>query len=317
VHHALIFVGYPRDYRHMQPKASSGLDGYFASYLPGAQLDFFPEGSAMFLPHDTVFLFQMHYSTTGKPETDMTELGLHFADGPPENAIHMSAAHYEDFIIPPHVYDQPTKAKYEFERDARILGLSPHMHFRGSRFKFAAVFPGDEDGAEKPLLNVPFYEFDWQPMYFFEEPIDVPEGTIMKCDGAFNNSRFNPKNPDPNAVVAFGEQSHQEMFIGYVMYETPYDAEEFEPQEVDPAQAIGIGEIITKETLPGMAFKFGPIARIDFHADGVATAGGGVVKGTWTMEDNDLQLVSPLGTYDVFVHGDELIFRDEVLVRLQ
>ncbi|MBI1318538.1 MAG: redoxin domain-containing protein [Candidatus Hydrogenedens sp.] len=317
VHHALIFVNYPRDYRHMQPRSSSGLDGYFASFLPGAQLNFFPEGSAMFLPHDTVFLFQMHYNTTGKPEEDMTELGLYFQDAPPEKAIHISAAHYEDFIIPPHVYDQPTQAKYRFRRDATILGLSPHMHYRGSRFKFAAVFPEDSGRADLPLLNVPFYEFDWQPMYFLEHPIDVPEGTVMQCNGAFNNSRFNPKNPYPEAVVAFGEQSMQEMFIGYVMYTTDYTPEDFEPKEIDAEDVIGLGEPITAETLPGMAFKIGPVVRVDFHEGGIATAAEGIVKGTWEIENDVLTLGGPLGTFKIHINYDELVFRDDVLKRLQ
>lgn len=314
VHHALIFVSYPREYRHLEPEARSGLNGYFAAYLPGAQLKHFPEGSAMFLPKNAVFIFQMHYNTTGKPEQDMTEMALHFHDGPPKDIIKIEAAHYNDFIIPPNKYDHEASADYDFEADARILGLSPHMHYRGSRFKFAANFP---DGTEKLLLNVPLFEFDWQPMYFLADPVDVPEGTVMQCEGAFNNSRFNPKNPNPESYVRFGEQSFEEMFIGYVLFSTPYQPEDFQPREVDTSKIVGYGEKITKDNLPGMAFTVMRRIRIDFLPDGVLSAGEGALKGTWEMIGDRVILDTPMGRHEAFVNNDELIFRGRAARRVQ
>ncbi|MBI1318537.1 MAG: redoxin domain-containing protein [Candidatus Hydrogenedens sp.] len=317
VHHALIFVSYPRDYRHLEPEARSGLNGYFGAYLPGAQLNFFPEGSAMFLPHDAVFVFQMHYNSTGKPEEDMTEMGLYFADGPPEDVIKIEAAHYNDFLIPPNEYDVEAFADYRFDEKATILGLSPHMHYRGSRFKFAANFPEDSGMQDRLLLNVPLFEFDWQPMYFLEQPVQVPKGTVMECEGAFNNSRFNPKNPNPDAYVRFGEQSFEEMFIGYVMFTTPYREENFQPQEIDTSKIVGYGEAITKDSLPGMSFVMMRRIKVDFQADGVLSAGDGAIKGTWEMNGNTITLDTPLGKHDIFVNNDELIFHGRAMRRVQ
>src|SRR5690606_34250272 len=61
VHHALMFVLYPREYRHIQPSAGLGLRGYFASFLPGADPIPYPEDTGQFLPAGSALVFQMHY----------------------------------------------------------------------------------------------------------------------------------------------------------------------------------------------------------------------------------------------------------------
>jgi len=43
----------------------------------------------------------------------------------------------------------------------------------------------------------------------------MPAGTQLICTGAWDNSPQNPDNPDPNATVAWGDQTFNEMFIGY------------------------------------------------------------------------------------------------------
>jgi len=315
VHHALIFVVYPKEYRHIQPEARSGLNGYFAAFLPGAQLTFYPEGSAQFLPKNTMFIFQMHYNATGKPETDMTELGLHFADGPPERVLRTEGANENDFSIPPNTYAHRTRAWEEVDNDGvTLIGFSPHMHYRGGRMKFAANFP---DGTKKELLNVPFFEFDWQPMYYLQEPVDAPKGTRIVADGAFNNSKWNAKNPNPDQWVYFGEQSFEEMFIGYIRYTEPYDPADFAPREVDPEKHPFHGQEITKETLPGMAFRVGRRIEIEFEEDGVLSAGGGALKGAWEMDGQRILLDTPFGKHDAIAHGDEVFFRTRAMERIR
>jgi hypothetical protein len=89
------------------------------------------------------------------------------------------------------------------------------MHLRGSRFIFEALYPG---GTSEVLLSVPKYVFHWQSLYRFAEPKRVPAGTTIRCRGAFDNSRQNAENPNPEATVTFGEQTDDEMFIGYVNF---------------------------------------------------------------------------------------------------
>ena len=99
--------------------------------------------------------------------------------------------------------------------DSWLFELSPHMHYRGKRFQFEALYP---NGTSEILLSTPDYHFDWQRMYRLVEPKFMPAGTRIKATGAFDNSPQNRWNPDPEQEVGFGEQSWNEMFIGYFNY---------------------------------------------------------------------------------------------------
>jgi len=313
VHHALIFVAYPKQYRHIQPRSESGLNGYFAAYLPGARIKPYPDGTGQFLPAGSSLVFQMHYNTTGKASVDQTKMGLYFHKSTPAKTLLIEAAAETDFGIPPNVQDHPIAAAERFRRPIEVHGLSPHMHYRGGRARFIAMQP---DGAVNTMLNVPFYEFDWQPMYFFEEPISLPEGSRMRVEGAFDNSVFNPKNPDPNKFVYFGEQSFEEMFIGYIAYAVPYDAERFAPREIDPADYVGYGQTLNKETLVGTKWSVMRQITVSLEADGVAIANN-FVRGTWEVRGNDIYITSPIENITVSIQGDELLFRGRPMRRLE
>lgn len=314
LHHALIFVTYPKEYRHIQPEARSGLNGYFAAYLPGARVYPLPSDSAIFLPKGSVFTFQMHYNSTGKPETERCEMGLWFYDGVPDRVVKIEAANDTDFSIPPNAPDHEARARFTFDSEAEILGLSPHMHYRGSRFKFAANFP---DGDSQTLLNVPFYEFDWQPMYLFAQPLSVPEGTEIACVGAFDNTRFNRKNPEPNQWVGFGEQSFEEMFIGYVQYAVPRDPAVYKPQEIDPSEFVGLGENITEESIVGMQFRIRRNIVVEFKEGGKVESADGAIKGKYTFTaPNKVTVNSIFGAIDFVIVGDEMFMGGRPLRRV-
>jgi hypothetical protein len=87
------------------------------------------------------------------------------------------------------------------------------MHLRGKSFRFEATYP---DGRREILLDVPRYDFDWQNNYVLAEPKRLPEGTVLHCYAHFDNSADNPSNPDPTATVTFGEQTKDEMLVGYL-----------------------------------------------------------------------------------------------------
>lgn len=209
VHHCLVFDGTLLQFL-------GGLNGFFAGYVPGAQPVAFPEGTGKFLAKGKPLTFQMHYTTTGKVEKDRTRLGLYVHKQKPTRELKTEAAfNVFDINIPPNALDYQVTASKTFSKDVFLYELNPHMHYRGSRFRYEAAYP---DGTREVLLNVPKYYFDWQTAYRFAEPKRLPAGTRLICTGAYDNSKFNHENPNPNARVKFGDQSHDEMFVGYVNY---------------------------------------------------------------------------------------------------
>lgn len=211
VHHCLVFKGGLSEVVAL----GGGLGGFFAGYVPGMEQVPFPAGTGKLLKSTDLIVFQMHYTTSGKPAVDQTQLGLYLAKEKPAQELVTTAASTTSFSIPPKVKDSPVSATRTFNRKSLIHELSPHMHYRGSRARFTLVYP---DGKREVILNVPRYFFDWQALYRFESPLEVPAGTRLICDGGFDNSELNRFNPDPTATVRFGEQSWEEMFIGYVNY---------------------------------------------------------------------------------------------------
>ena len=115
--------------------------------------------------------------------------------------------------IPAGDADYAAEAYYRFEQDTVLYSLLPHMHLRGKSFRFEAVFPG---GRREVLLDVPRYEFEWQNVYVLSQPKLMPEGSVLRCMARYDNSAGNPSNPDPKATVTWGEQTRDEMLVGYV-----------------------------------------------------------------------------------------------------
>ncbi len=210
VHHCLVFVA-----RNISEflQVQGGLGGFFAGYVPGMEQVAFPEGTGKLLRKGSFIVFQMHYTPSGKPATDTTQLGFYRAATPPPRELLTTAAYDTGFRIPPGVRDHQVVAETAITRDSLLYELSPHMHYRGSRMRFEALYP---DGTAETLLNVPGYDFAWQALYRLNAPKRLPAGTRIRVTGGFDNSEWNPWNPSPLSTVVFGEQTDDEMLIGYL-----------------------------------------------------------------------------------------------------
>ena len=105
------------------------------------------------------------------------------------------------------------QSSYVFPAEAELYSFFPHMHLRGKSFCYTATFP---DGGREILLSVPGYDFAWQSVYRLRVPRPIPKGTKIDCLAHFDNSSKNPANPDPARKVFWGEQTFEEMMIGYI-----------------------------------------------------------------------------------------------------
>ncbi len=222
VHHVLVFVIYPD--RRASPRVRGGLRGYFGSMLPGETVEPFPEGTGKWLPRGSTLRFQIHYTPDGEQRTDRVRLALRFArpDEPITRRYQTTALYSVNFAIPPGAAEHEVRARYVFEEDAILTALLPHMHLRGKSFRYLLTYP---DGTSRPLLEIPRYDFNWQNTYRLARPLFVPKGSKMLGIATYDNSADNPANPDPTRTVRFGEQTFDEMMIGYMdlLEPTPED----------------------------------------------------------------------------------------------
>ena len=161
------------------------------------------------------FVFQLHYTATGKAGTDRSRIGVIFAKERPKERVFTSNATNSKFVIPPGDPAFRVVSSITVQQSARLVDLMPHMHYRGKDFEYRAVYP---TGEEQTLLSVPKYDFNWQLLYQFKDPLFLPKGTRLDCVAHFDNSAKNKYNPDPGKEVRWGDQTWEEMMIGWFDY---------------------------------------------------------------------------------------------------
>ncbi|MDQ2946424.1 MAG: thiol-disulfide isomerase [Acidobacteriota bacterium] len=208
VHHAIVLV---------QSYDSRWGSGFLAGYAPGAVPQRWKPGQARLIRAGSNLIFQMHYTTLGKagsgrPSLDRTQVGMVFARQPVTHQIVASQAVNHSFEIPPGEPDYKVESASLIDEPAMLVGLRPHMHVRGKSFEYRAVYP---DGSSEILLRVPKYDFNWQPYYYLATPLKLPTGTRIECVAHFDNSANNAFNPNPKVPVRWGDQSWDEMMIGW------------------------------------------------------------------------------------------------------
>ena len=180
-------------------------------YAPGSTPDDWPRGMAKFIPAGSDLVFQMHYTTNGKPGKDFTRIGLIFAKEPPGKRVLTLQLTNDHFVIPPGAPDYRVEARGTLPNDALLLSFFPHMHLRGKRFEYNIIL---KDRSVEPLLRV-HYHFHWQMSYRLGMPLPLEAGTELQGVAWFDNSKDNPHNPDPSAAVRWGEQTYDEMMVGF------------------------------------------------------------------------------------------------------
>jgi hypothetical protein len=185
---------------------------FLVGYAPGQPPERFEPGQAKLIRAGSDIILQVHYTTNGKAATDRSRVGLVFANAAPEKRVFTVSATNGKFKIPAGDPNYRVDAEFELGTDVTLYGLHPHMHGRGKDFEYRVKFPG---GETRTLLSVPKYRATWQLWYDLAEPIALPKGTKIECTAHFDNSANNELNADPTKDVVWGDQSWDEMMVGF------------------------------------------------------------------------------------------------------
>lgn len=205
VHHIIVYL-YPDP---SDPQYRVHLCGY----APGDMPSVFPPGVGKRIPAGSTLEFEVHYTPVGRVKVDQSSVGLKLAKGPITREVFTIPIGNQKLSIPPGDPNHEVRASRTFKDGTILLSFMPHMHLRGKDFKYTAVYP---DGREEILLSVPAYDFGWQSYYTLAEPLKLPPGTRIDCVAHYDNSADNPANPDPTKTVRWGDQTYEEMMIGYM-----------------------------------------------------------------------------------------------------
>ncbi len=230
VHHIGAIVGPHSDKQLEATKAMFELYGLtgdkvkkIGDYIAGDPFNArtYPEGYALKLPAGHDIFFEMHYTPTGKEEiADISRMSIKWATQKPQHVLETKVFNRKDIRLRPHDMHYEKANYYQFPTDVLIYALAPHMHYRGKDFAlYKATNPGTAEEKRELIIKVPAYDFNWQRTFEFVNPIRLQAGDALYSVTHFDNSHYNPNNPDPEKLVRFGLKSEQEMLNLRVKYE--------------------------------------------------------------------------------------------------
>jgi Copper type II ascorbate-dependent monooxygenase, N-terminal domain/Copper type II ascorbate-dependent monooxygenase, C-terminal domain len=190
------------------------INGDLGGWAPGIQPSQLPDGIGRALPRGSDVIIQMHYHPSGKPETDRTRIGLHFASKPIHQTLHWTAAINPGLELPPGQTNTEIKAAWPVPVDLVAYAVTPHMHLLGRDMAMSITYP---NGRVQELIKIDDWDFNWQYSYFFEQPLDLPKGSVLNVVAHYDNSASNPHNPNkPPKFVKWGEATTDEMCAGFI-----------------------------------------------------------------------------------------------------
>lgn len=225
--------------------------GALGGWVPGNDPALLPAGVGIFLPKGADIVLQIHYHRDGKPETDLTRIGLYLSKAPVDKRLRMLP------IVDPLLYIPPGDAHYMaaattvIPEDITARDIMPHMHLLGHDMTMTAALPS---GAVEPMVKVTDWDFNWQTKYTYQDPLKLPKGTKIRLTAHYDNTVDNPRNPNtPPKLVTWGEQTTDEMCIGFISYTV--DAEHL-TQGVTVNDDPEFGKALRDSVAEGLVTKF-------------------------------------------------------------
>jgi hypothetical protein len=212
VHHCLVFVRPPdgEEFRGVS---------WLTAYVPGQRAAMLPPAHGRHVPAGSKLVFQMHYTPNGKKQSDLTRVGLLFGnESEITHEVFSQIGLEQEFEIPPHDPNYAvTAAPRRLPNEGKLLAVAPHMHLRGKSFRLISR----NDDKDSVLLDVPRYDFNWQHVYEFAEPLPLRSLSRLEFCATFDNSQSNPVNPDPKEYVTWGDQTWEEMAVAFFEIAVP------------------------------------------------------------------------------------------------
>ncbi len=224
VHHANVLVDRTQSARLQESSPGAGFagmeikieseafdpDSHFLFWKPGTVPYTEPDGMALRLDAGTDLVLNIHLQPSGKPEWIQPSLGLYFTDHPA--TLYPMLVQLENdrkIDIPAGAKDFIVTDEFTVPADVELLAIYPHAHYLGRNLQAFATYP---DGTKKSLIHIPEWNLNWQAVYRYATPVQLPAGTVVSMRYSYDNTDGNPLNPnDPPKRVTAGNSSRDEM----------------------------------------------------------------------------------------------------------
>jgi hypothetical protein len=174
----------------------------------------FPEGTGRLIPAGSTLVFQMHYTANGTVGHDRSKVGMIFAKRPLQQ-LHQVAISNNQFVLPAGASNYQIEAEGTFTEAVKVWSVHGHMHLRGKDMQYDVTYP---DGRTETIFRIPKWDFAWQQEFWLDKPLELPKGSKIHVTAHFDNSPANIFNPDPKAVLTWGDQVWEEMMGGFIQY---------------------------------------------------------------------------------------------------
>jgi hypothetical protein len=261
LHHAHLWADAGGQARRMEPSPGTGYEAfgnpgfpaaiYLGGYVPGTSARHLPPGIADVLPLGSDLVLQAHYSPTGKPETDQTEIGLYFTREPVKRTLEWLRLGSFNLEIPAGISNYTVTDELIVPADCFVLSISPHMHFLGREVSARIVLP---DGENRELLQIRRWDFRWQDRYSLKRPLALLRGTKIQVRWVYDNSEANPHNINsPPQPVHFGPNTTDEM-CEFHLFVIPWAVEDY-PKFAELMEKTMAAKIA--ELSPGQRQRYG------------------------------------------------------------
>lgn len=220
VHHALALIDSSGEARRRDAAEPGpgyrcfGVPGFLPSsalggWSPGNRAYEYSSGSAARRPARGDLVFQIHYHSTGKPESDRSRIGLYFSATAPTRPLLDLPLGSRQIDIPPGAPRYRVRDHFTLPVDVTIDSVIPHAHYLARRLRARAVLP---TGSRREILRIDDWDFNWQESYRYRQPLTLPAGTRLEMDFTYDNSSRNPHNPSrPPRRVRWGPETTDEM----------------------------------------------------------------------------------------------------------
>ncbi len=224
VHHANVLVDRMQSARAQESAPGAGFpgmeikieseafdpDSHFLFWKPGTLPHAEPEGMALRLDPSTDLVLNIHLQPSGKKEWIQPTLGLYFTPRPATQfPMLLQLENDRQLDIPPGEKNFWVTDEFTMPVDVQLLAIYPHAHYVGKELQAFAAFP---DGSKKSLIHIPDWDLNWQAVFRYQTPVELPAGTVVSMRYRYDNSEENIRNPNmPPKRITGGNRSTDEM----------------------------------------------------------------------------------------------------------